>query len=287
MLGVPEPPASLENNLGRVRRDRKREDVPRTYYGILQERTGSPYWESNNSVYRLIEYHARLKGFHLVTLRALPVAHARNAYCQQFYYHTKDPDPMDTLVMCDADHTMPKDLVQRLAAHTKGVVGALAVARGEVPFICFFGKNANGNMTNMSEWEDGELAEGLISGSGAIAIKRWVLQALSDRAPSWFRYIYGGYDFEPTDEMDFGYACMRIGIPHFCDTSLWIPHATVEFATPDDWRAYVKAHPEVRDALREGKQVLQVPSAEQEVPAVPAKAGTEKGDDAWTNVKPV
>lgn len=230
--------------------------MPKVYYGFLQERTGSPYWESNLSANQVIEHTARLgPDYEMIALRSLPVAHARNAHCQYFMAQNGNGDGDDVLVMMDVDHIYPPDIVPKLAAHppARGVVCGLAVARGETPFVCFFGANDKGNMTAMSAWQQGEIAEGWVGGTGAIAIKRWVLWALYDRAPSWFRYIYGGYEFEPTDEMDFGYACHRRGIKHYCDTNIWIPHVSVEFRTPDDWHAYVQAHPEVRDVYREGR----------------------------------
>ncbi len=242
--------------------------MEKTFYIVLQERTGSATWECNNSVQEMIVHTARLPGFHLMTNRSLPVAHARNAACQAFMGDVKDPDPWDTLVMIDADHVVPPNLVEKLSRHRLGVVAALAVARGsDRNFVCFFGRASNGEMRPLLEWEDGELVEGMVAGTGAIAIKRWVLWALHDRAPSWFRYIYGGFDLEPTDEMDFGYACHERGIHHYCDTSLWIPHASVRLATPEDWRRYVREHPHVR---------LQVPSSP---PPGPPRAETLTGHE--------
>ena len=95
-----------------------------------------------------------------------------------------EQSPDDTLVMLDADHVYQKDIVERLAAHKEGVVGALATSRGETPFICAFGRGADGEIYDMSEWADGELAMCVVVGSGAIAIKRWVLYRLQECAPS-------------------------------------------------------------------------------------------------------
>lgn len=227
---------------------------------MLKERHGIPYAESLDSLLDITEYNARKTDYHRLTIKPLPTAHARNAACQAFWETDEingkkfTPAQDDTLVMLDCDHLMPTDIVERLAAHQEGVVGALACARGEVPFLCFFGKGKDGHMYNMSEWEDGELAEGIIIGSGAIAIKRWVLYRLQHCSPSWFRYIYGGYRFESTEEMYFGFECAKIGIPHYCDTSLWIPHIVNAFVTPEEWRAWFKDHPEVKTKLMVPKE---------------------------------
>lgn len=229
--------------------------MSKTFWTMLKERHGIPYAEALDCLLAITEHNARLKDFHRLTVRPLPVAHARNAACQAFW-ETEEingkkftPDPNDTLVMLDSDHIMQPDIVEKLAAHDKGVVGALATARGEVPFLCMFGKGADGHVYNMSEWEDGEMVEGVVVGSGAIAIKRWVFYRLQHCSPSWFRYLYGGHRFESTEEMYFGYECNKAGIPHYCDTSIQIPHILNAYVTPEDWRRYYKDHPEINSQL--------------------------------------
>ena len=247
--------------------------MSKTYWTMLKERHGSAYAEGFDSAMRIMEYTARLKDYHYVTTRPLPVAHARNAACQFFMeqeVYPKNPD--DTLVMLDADHVMEADLVEKLAAHKEGVVGALATSRGETPFLCFFGRGTDGEIYNMSEWEEGEFVKGVVVGSGAIAIKRWVFYRLQHCSPSWFRYIYGGYKFEATEEMYFGYECAKAGIAHYCDTKLWIPHCTTAYTTPDEWKAWFKDHPEIR-----AKVV--VPDEFKDVIAPPN--GHKQGGDKW------
>ncbi len=242
--------------------------MARTYWVILTERNGVSYEESFRALADIIEYTARLKGFHRMVGKPMPPAHARNTACQTFFNNTPDPQPDDTLVMLDADHVMPVDLVQRLAAHTVGVVGALATSRGEPPFICAFKKTAAGTYANMTSWEEGELSECTIVGTGAIAIKRWVLQKLIHCSPSWFRYGYGGYNYEATEDMYFGYECEKAGIPHHVDTSLWIPHCTVAYTTPLEWKEYVQDHPEVR-----------------EIAVANNRIEVDGGGDKWANIQ--
>lgn len=223
--------------------------MPKVFWEVLPERHGAAYYEAYATILNVVEFTARLKDYHRLRVRPLPVAHARNAACQAFMDINNingqpyEQDPNDTLVMLDSDHYLPTDIVYRLAQHDKGVVGALATSRGDVPFLCFFGRGADGEVYNMSEWEDNELAEGVVVGSGAIAIKRWVLQKLDHCKPSWFRYLYGGFKFESTEEMYFGYECAKAGISHYCDTSIWIPHCTVAYTTPEEWRQWWKDNP--------------------------------------------
>lgn len=221
--------------------------MPKTYWAIMKERHGAAYEEAFDALADIIEHTARLNGFHRMVMQTLPVAHARNAYCQEFFYRTPDPDPNDTLIMLDADHHMPRHIVEKLASHNEGVVGAMATSRAETPFIPFWKRGEDGVLYSVTDWEDGEFVEGTIIGTGAIAIKRWVLEKLKHCAPSWFRYQYAGKAYEATEDMYFAYECEKLGIAHWCDTSLWIPHCTVAFTTPAEWREYIKDNPQVRN----------------------------------------
>lgn len=258
--------------------------MSKTFWCMLKERHGVPYAEALDSLLEITEYNARKKDFHRLSVRPLPVAHARNAACQAFWETTAingkpfTPAQDDTLVMLDSDHVMEKDIVERLAAHDKGVVGALATSRGDTPFLCFFGKGKDGGLYNLSEWEDNELAEGVVVGSGAIAIKRWVLYRLQHCAPSWFRYTYGGYRFEATEEMYFGFECAKIGISHWCDTSIWIPHIRNAYVTPDEWRQWFHDNPEVKTKLMLPKEYEDLVKP---VPP-PVKQNGHSGGDEWT-----
>ncbi len=217
------------------------------YYAILKERQGAANERSFDSLLNVVEHNARL-GYVRMTVPYLSPAHARNAICQEFVKRAQDAD--DVLAMLDADHLYPQRIVEKLASHKLGVVGALATAKGDVPFTCFFKRDAQDDLCNLTEWEDGELVQGTVVGTGCIAIQRWVLDKLNHCAPSWFRYLYGGYSFEPTEDMYFGYECEKAGIPHYCDTSLWIPHLTFVFTDPSCWREYLAEHPNARKKAR-------------------------------------
>jgi len=223
-----------------------------TYWAIMKERHGAAYEESFDALADVIEYTARLRGFFRMVEKTLPVAHARNRYAQMFMRETPNPQPDDTFVMLDVDHAMSRDIVEKLAAHEVGVVGALATSRGtHKPFTPFFKRGADGVLYALTEWADGEFIEGTIIGTGAIAIKRWVLEKLNHCAPSWFRYEYRGKDYEATEDMYFAYECEKAGISHWCDTNLWIPHCTVMYTTPAEWREYLQDHPEAKNRVQD------------------------------------
>src|ERR1041385_6833332 len=115
--------------------------MPKVFYEVLPERHGAAYYESYASILNVVEFTARFKDYHRFRSYPLPVAHARNAACRAFWNATEiagkpfEQSPDDTLIMMDADHILPEDIVVKLAAHKEGVVGALATARRDVPFI--------------------------------------------------------------------------------------------------------------------------------------------------------
>lgn len=250
--------------------------MPKVYWALMKERHGAAYEEAFDAITDVIEYTARLKDFHRIVLAQMETAHARNAHCQVFYYTTENPDPNDTLVMLDADHVFQKDIVEKIAAHEHGVVGAMATTRGEIPFVPFWKRGEDGKMYNLTEWEDGEIIKGTLVGTGTIAIKRWVLEKLKDSAPSWFRYTYKGYNYEASEDMYFGFECEKHGIPHYLDTNLWIPHCLVYYTTPADWRDYMRDNPKVKNRIMGGGNEKDAPKVEKEIVT---------GGDKWEQIQ--
>lgn len=167
---------------------------------------------------------------------------ARNVLVREFLSHAKDPN--DTLVMLDCDHNYPQDVVSRLAAHTQGVVGALAFRRGEPFDPLFFIRMADGNLHSVASWEDSAtVIPCACVTTSAIAIKRWVFDRLhlTGFNVPYFRYKYvdnNGHTF-PTEDMYFGEICERAGIPHHCDVTLEIPHLTVSEVVKASWEKYL------------------------------------------------
>jgi len=167
-------------------------------------------------------------------------------------------DDRDVLVMLDADHMHPIDIIERLVAHDVGVVGAMAFRRGEPFDVCAFRRvspaggcgicdesapqgeagsatpredagsttNEPRGLVNVGREERG-LQEVAVVGAGAIAIQRWVFERLMEKGFGWpyFRYAYAeGSLVQPTEDMYFGAICEEAGIPHYVDCDLVTGH---------------------------------------------------------------
>src|SRR5579859_1668812 len=156
---------------------------------------------------------------------------ARNRLCSAFRKVAKRAN--DVLVMLDCDHSHPHDIIERLVAHgpAHGVVGALAFRRGEPYFPCFFmrqpGSDGNAELMQPLQFTGG-LMRCAVVGTGAIAIRRWVLDAIAEAGyPAPFIYEYSDEMFATgefrSEDITFGLTCEKLGIDHFCDTSLVTP----------------------------------------------------------------
>lgn len=164
---------------------------------------------------------------------------ARNKLCAAFRKYAAHPD--DILIMLDCDHTHPHDIIERLANHDskRGVVGALAFRRGEPYFPCFFLRAEDGTIRQPLQFTGG-LMKCTIVGTGAIAIRRWVLDEIAEAgygAP--FLYEYNETMFETGDfqseDVSFGYICEKLGIAHWCDTGLITGHLTTSVIDDNTW----------------------------------------------------
>lgn len=171
---------------------------------------------------------------------------ARNRLADAFHRMGKNPD--DVLVMLDCDHCHPYDTIERLVSHPPecGVVGALAFRRGEPFFPCFFIRNRLGHMMHPLELTGG-LMKGAIVGTGAIAIRRWVFDAIAKAEyPVPFKYEYDDTMFATgeyqSEDVSFGYICEKLGIAHYCDTSLVTPHLTASAIDQTAWNAYAERY---------------------------------------------
>ncbi len=171
---------------------------------------------------------------------------ARNAITAAFRELARHPT--DTLIMLDNDHQVPMHILQRLAEHEAGVVGALAFRRSIPYFPCFFERGPDGRPRVMTQWEGDGLRAGMMVGTGVIAIKRWVFDQLEEAGyrPPFFRYQYPTHTaIRPSEDIYFGEICEAAGIPHHVDLGCVIPHVTEGVIDADTWRAYAADHPEV------------------------------------------
>jgi hypothetical protein len=166
---------------------------------------------------------------------------ARNRLVSTFCELTSDPD--DVLVMLDADHVHPQDVIDRLIAHNVGVVGALAVWRNPPYTPCFMFRANDGRLHAGAEWEsDAVLIPCTVVGTGAIAIRRGVFDLLiaAGIEPPFFRYHYeDGMKNFPSEDAYFGTMCEAAGISHHVDVTLEIPHLTNNASDLSSWQQWI------------------------------------------------
>lgn len=212
------------------------------YIGIPLERAVQEY-----AVSALLNVMLRAggRGYKRLCLPYMRTDTARNKFVESFCALTGDPE--DVLVMLDADHNHPQDIADRLAAHSVGVVGALAHRRSEPYDPCAFFRGEDGQLHAIAKWEEGAtLLQCAVVGTGAIAIKRWVFTKLEEAGLEWpwFRYYYPpNTKVYPTEDMYFGMCCEAVGIPHYVDVSLCTPHLTVNEIDESSWRDWMADHP--------------------------------------------
>lgn len=216
----------------------------KVYWAVLMERSIQEY-----AVASLLNVaqHAGKRGYDRIVLPYVRTDVGRNLMVKTFLELTSDPD--DTLIMLDADHAHPADILERLAAHAVGVVGALAFKRGEPYSPCFFVRGEDDEQLYApAEWDAGSLIPCVVVGTGAIAIKRWVFVKLQEGGEAWpfFRYYYPPQTVHfPTEDVYFGQLCDGLGIPHHCDTALITPHLTVNQVDETSWQGWIADHPEM------------------------------------------
>lgn len=215
--------------------------TPKVYWAILLERSVG---ELGVQAALDVASEAGRHGYQRLQIPYCRTDIARNTLVQGFLKQATDP--RDTLVMMDNDHIHPVDIIERLVAHDKPVVGALAFRRGEPYFPCAFVRDAKGALRIMQEYPKG-LLEVALTGTGAIAIQRQVFDTLSEAGYAWpyFRYIYhAGDPVLPSEDIYFGECCEAAGVSHWLDTTLVTPHITNALVDEDSWRLWNEDHPE-------------------------------------------
>lgn len=165
-------------------------------------------------------------GFNYISLPYLRTDDARNTACLALAKGIVND--RDTLVMLDADHEHPPDIVERLVKHDVGVVGALYFRRSEPYDAMVFIRGEDDVLHTPAEWdEDAGLQPCACVGTGAIAIQAGVFKALMAAGFNWPWFRYGYHEdsrTQPTEDMYFGHICEQAGISHHVDFSLTTPH---------------------------------------------------------------
>lgn len=213
----------------------------------LPERNGVANYDVYNSMLE-VATAAGVAGYQRIGIGYARTDFARNEVTRKFMELSKRDD--DLVVMLDADHKHPRDILNRFASHDSklGVVGALAFRRGEPYDPLFFIRDAKGGgLYAPAEFQLGPVYQCAIVSTSAIAIRRWVLLELERKGYGWpwFRYEYPTNQALPSEDMYFGWVCEHAGIWHHCDTSMVIPHATLSWVDEHVQQEYIKLHPEL------------------------------------------
>jgi hypothetical protein len=167
---------------------------------------------------------------------------ARNAAVQMFRQPKEKPmmpnSPDDYLVMLDADHAHPHDILVRLTAHNLPVVCALAFRRAEPFDPLIFNADGDGKLKRLDVWTGGLMRMDAV-GFGAVAIRRDVFNQLEEngyKAP-FFRFDYRLNDpmWSFGEDLYFCELCKNSGVPVHCDTSVVTPHLTVYEVKGREW----------------------------------------------------
>lgn len=211
------------------------------FWALLPERQGAANDHCYNSHIDLAIVSGRHENYRRMQSLYSRTDIARNRYVDAFY-QASDRDN-DLLVMLDADHKYPPDVLERFEAHDPsfGVVGALAFRRGDdnAPHdpLYFLGDD-DGRIGGPKKIKLGQIEECMIVSTSAIGIRRWVIIELLRKGylPPFFRYEYPVGNHNPTEDIYFGNLCNRAGIPHYVDTGLIIPHSAVTFIDEKSWK---------------------------------------------------
>jgi hypothetical protein len=137
------------------------------------------------------------------------------------------------LVMLDADHVHPPDVVKNLLRWADKdrdayqVVGGLNYRRGEPYEACAFLRDERGIYYTYDDWPAG-LHQVAVVGTGCICIDRRVFETIP---PPWFCYEYpqastddGSFNW-PAEDTYFAHQCEKYGIAQWVDTTITSPHA--------------------------------------------------------------
>jgi hypothetical protein len=170
---------------------------------------------------------------------------ARNGIVRTFLSAAKDPN--DLLVMMDADHRYPMDIIEAFTDHDPklGVVGALAYRRGTPFDALFYFKDEKGMHALVGEFERGLVYQCAMISTSSIAIRRHVFDDLKAKGfkEPYFRYEYDEETGScPSEDVYLSKVCELAGIPVYCDSGIEIPHATIGWVDHTTRAEYERTH---------------------------------------------
>lgn len=214
--------------------------MSQVYFAALKEKHLE---QTAISAIEAIHYRAGQKNYVRLNTAAQRTDTARNVLVGAFMQMATDPN--DVLVMLDYDHDHPIDIIDRLTAYNKSIVGALAFRRGEPYFPCVFFRHPDGTLRHPERWEP-KLYRVDAMGTAAIAIRRYVFDELKAKGVGepWFRYVYPeGSPVHPSEDMYFSHCCEMVGIPMYCDMGLITDHLTAGRINQHSWFSWLANNP--------------------------------------------
>ncbi len=149
------------------------------------------------------------------------------------------------ILMLDADHIHPEDIVQRLCRWVLlnpeiQVVGGLNFRRGEPYDPCCFLLGKDGKLYPPAEWSQGLIQVDAL-GTGSILIAREVFEQLE---PPWFfnKYDKVWEDAWPGEDIGFSEKCREAGIKMWVDTTTTSPHMIDAYVDESSFKQYLAEH---------------------------------------------
>ena len=208
------------------------------FVAIPMERTGTVNSETFAAFLRIAR-----QGWDIISIEygRIDVIRCRMAQTLLLSDHTH-------LIMLDADHIHPPDVVHKLLRWAQKdrdryqIVGGLNYRRGE-PYeaMAFLREPETRKYFTYEDWPPG-LHQVAAVGTGCICIDRRVFETIP---PPWFAYSYpqkytddGTFEY-PTDDTHFAQACEQAGISQWVDTTITSPHGRwmyVDKQYGDEWR---------------------------------------------------
>jgi DNA-binding CsgD family transcriptional regulator len=211
--------------------------VPRVFWSILK---ADGYDADSVDTFVRLGAEAERQGHGYFSCPKMNTCDTRNHLVQAFRQHSTDPN--DALVMLDADHEHPGDIVTHLARNPVecGVVLALCFSRHEPynPVAYYFGED--GRPRALAQWDEGTVEVDAVGG-GALLIRRWVfdqLEAKGVKVP-FFRWNYtdGVYRSTTGEDFYFSTTCTAHGVKVYVDTTVVTPHLGKRLIKGDEWAA--------------------------------------------------
>jgi glycosyltransferase involved in cell wall biosynthesis len=205
----------------------------RVYWAVLPERAvvGPPF----NHILGVAEDCA-LRGYERLRKEYGRTDFTRNEIVFEFMSITMRPD--DILVMIDADHYHPRDIVHALVSqHSDGLLGAWARRRSP-PHDVMAWRRVDGKQVNIEDldYHIGETWNASLVGAAAIAINRKTFDTLNENGCRYpfFRYAYQDNNpFMPSEDVYFCGTCESAGVPMAVHTGIVTPHMIFSALTED------------------------------------------------------